>query len=372
MLRIVPLIESGRIIYQSGTGDSTLSLLAAQCVENDVSGIDVNMGCPKKFSVSGGMGSALLSDLTRASDIIKTLRRNISLPISAKIRLLKDTSSTVDFVKGLIQSGLNAVTIHAREIGDESIEPAKLDRLIEVVQLIKSSIESSTIPIIVNGDLYTRNDMVNTKRKCGADSVMIARPAIYNTSLFRKPTIFSLFQNDTKIGNDDIITDTTAQTILLYNPPKNINKIQEETRYGYNSQLLLSKNTVVQDYLRYSSTYYYNFQNIKYVVCEMINNRRTPPSLVPFLPQKCTFNISQVCKCKNLNDLCSLWGVTSCNSVSTAILRSNINVNTSYPSIVLESDTHYYDDKYFFDAESFRKRMRCATFDKYDKNVSRI
>lgn len=29
---------------------------------NDVAGIDVNCGCPKKFSISGGMGAALLSN----------------------------------------------------------------------------------------------------------------------------------------------------------------------------------------------------------------------------------------------------------------------------------------------------------------------
>lgn len=28
--------------------------------ENDVSAIDINMGCPKQFSVQGNMGSALL------------------------------------------------------------------------------------------------------------------------------------------------------------------------------------------------------------------------------------------------------------------------------------------------------------------------
>jgi hypothetical protein len=31
-------------------------------VELDVAGIDINMGCPKKFSVHGGMGAALLSN----------------------------------------------------------------------------------------------------------------------------------------------------------------------------------------------------------------------------------------------------------------------------------------------------------------------
>ena len=55
------------------------------------------MGCPKKFSVSGGMGSQLLKDVERASDIIKTLKKNLQIPVSCKIRLLEDTRKTVDF-----------------------------------------------------------------------------------------------------------------------------------------------------------------------------------------------------------------------------------------------------------------------------------
>ena len=59
VLQIVPSKEKGKLIYQMGTGESSLALQAATLVEKDVDGIDINMGCPRKFSVSGGMGSAL-------------------------------------------------------------------------------------------------------------------------------------------------------------------------------------------------------------------------------------------------------------------------------------------------------------------------
>ena len=56
VLRIDPARERGRLIYQMGTGEGKLALEAAMTVLADVDGIDVNMGCPKKFSVGGGMG----------------------------------------------------------------------------------------------------------------------------------------------------------------------------------------------------------------------------------------------------------------------------------------------------------------------------
>ena len=319
VLRIVPSLERGKLIYQMGTGEANLALPAATMVCKDVDGIDINMGCPKKFSVSGGMGAALLQDLPRACDILKALRRNIDLPLSCKIRLLKDNKSTVDFVQGLVKAGANAITIHGREPGDEAHKPGKLDRLTDIVKILKSTASLQSIPIIINGDLYTRNDMVNMRRKSNADGVMLARPALYNTSIFRKP------------------------------PPESSDPTGEETRYGYDSPLLLSKTKVIQDYLDQAKLYQSNPKNIKYVICEMMNNRRTPTSLVPFMPQKYPGGqtIDKVCKCKTMDALCKVWDI----SLSTISRKCENGI---------EVDTHRYDDRYFLDPEALRKERETA------------
>jgi hypothetical protein len=51
MLQIHKKREQNRLILQLGTSDSQRALKAARLVENDVAGIDINMGCPKKFSI---------------------------------------------------------------------------------------------------------------------------------------------------------------------------------------------------------------------------------------------------------------------------------------------------------------------------------
>ena len=38
-------------------------------LENDVAGIDVNMGCPKEFSIKGGMGAALLKQPEKVKEV---------------------------------------------------------------------------------------------------------------------------------------------------------------------------------------------------------------------------------------------------------------------------------------------------------------
>ena len=47
-------IEKGRCVLQLGTSNPLTALQAVKIVENDVAAIDINMGCPKKFSIQAG------------------------------------------------------------------------------------------------------------------------------------------------------------------------------------------------------------------------------------------------------------------------------------------------------------------------------
>ncbi|ETO34767.1 hypothetical protein RFI_02324 [Reticulomyxa filosa] len=49
--------ENEPIVFQIGTNNANRCVKAAQVVANDVKGFDLNMGCPKSFSVHGGYAS---------------------------------------------------------------------------------------------------------------------------------------------------------------------------------------------------------------------------------------------------------------------------------------------------------------------------
>lgn len=53
-------IEKPYLIFQLGSADPKLAVEAALLVAQDVAGVGLNCGCPKPFSLSGGMGAALL------------------------------------------------------------------------------------------------------------------------------------------------------------------------------------------------------------------------------------------------------------------------------------------------------------------------
>ena len=48
--------KKGKLVLQIGTSDKDRAVKVAKMVENDIDAIDINMGCPKSFSMKGGMG----------------------------------------------------------------------------------------------------------------------------------------------------------------------------------------------------------------------------------------------------------------------------------------------------------------------------
>lgn len=40
---------------------------------DDAAGIDLNMGCPKPFSISGGMGAALLTQPDKVKEVVRNI-----------------------------------------------------------------------------------------------------------------------------------------------------------------------------------------------------------------------------------------------------------------------------------------------------------
>ena len=75
------------------------------------------MGCPMKFSTSGGMGAALMKDLENAKKIMKTLVDTYGdeLSVSCKIRSLDTFEETLQFVLEMQNySGVHFISLHPR------------------------------------------------------------------------------------------------------------------------------------------------------------------------------------------------------------------------------------------------------------------
>ena len=175
-------VPGERVALQLGTADATQALLAAQKAAADVRAIDINMGCPVKFSVQGGMGSALLTQPEKVRDILTTLRRNLpaSLAVTCKIRLLEAPHETLQLAKIIESCGVAALAVHARRKQDRPRFWAQWDQF----RLLRESMPAS-LPLILNGDVFAPADVPRAFELTKADSLMLARGALWNPSIFR-------------------------------------------------------------------------------------------------------------------------------------------------------------------------------------------
>mmetsp|Transcript_43225 Transcript_43225/g.92466 ORF Transcript_43225/g.92466 Transcript_43225/m.92466 type:complete len:443 (-) Transcript_43225:43-1371(-) len=193
--------ERNKVIFQIGTADGQLASQAALTIQKDVRGVDVNMGCPKSFSVKGGMGAALLEKPEVASDILKTLRRNLpsTSSVTCKIRMLATTEKTREFMRICEASGAEAITVHVRLRDERPAEPAHWQEIAKLWDAVK-------VPVLANGDFFTRRqidefwktmrtsipqdseEILNPSNSLwrGPSGIMIARGALWNPSIFCK------------------------------------------------------------------------------------------------------------------------------------------------------------------------------------------
>ena len=185
VLRIAAAKESERLVLQLGASDGVCALAAARHVADRVAAVDLNMGCPMAFSTSSGMGAALLRTPDLACDILKTLRRNLSVPITCKIRLLPSAAETVELARRLEACGVAAVAVHCREVHHRSYEPALWSELLPVVDAL-------SVPVVANGDCFRFDDFAAVREATGCHSVMTARAALWNPSIFRSTGLADL------------------------------------------------------------------------------------------------------------------------------------------------------------------------------------
>lgn len=202
-------IEKPYFIYQIGSADPDLAVRAAKTVMQDVSGIDLNCGCPKPFSTHSGMGAALLTNPDLLCSILTSLREAMppEITVTAKIRLLPTQEDTLRLVERIINCGVSAITIHCRTRNMRPREKALVERLREIVDFVEGL--GKGIAVIENGDCVSFEDakriqemtgeslspiwsleMTSDVTISGAHSVMIATAAEANPSCF-SPTPLS-------------------------------------------------------------------------------------------------------------------------------------------------------------------------------------
>ena len=173
------------MIFQLGTASLEYAIPAAKLVAADVAGIDVNAGCPKPFSTSGGMGAALLQTPDRLALLLEGLIKEVGNPfqigISVKIRILETPDKTEELVKRLCATGITGLTVHCRTTPMRPRQRAIRDQL----AMVAATCRDAGVACVMNGDVVSRDEALALITEYNVDGAMIATAAESNPSCFR-------------------------------------------------------------------------------------------------------------------------------------------------------------------------------------------
>jgi tRNA-dihydrouridine synthase B len=141
--------------------------------------IDINAGCWVRKIAGRGAGAGLLRDIPLMVSMVKTIVDQSKLPVTVKTRLGWDQESIqiVEVAKRLEDTGIQALTIHCRTRAQGHSGTADWSWIPKVKDAI-------SIPILLNGDVFSAEDVKRAFETTGCDGVMIARGAIANPWVF--------------------------------------------------------------------------------------------------------------------------------------------------------------------------------------------
>ncbi len=178
LMRIFPTEENvGIQIY--GEHASNMKQAAELVEKHGANFVDINMGCPVRKIVTRGSGSALLKDPNQLYKYITTIKENLAVPLTIKIRTGWDETSrnSAEVIQVAKEAGVEFVSIHGRTKTQAYTGKADWDYL-------ESLCENSPLPLIGNGDLHhtqiIREKLKHSKFNC----FMIARGCLRSPFIF--------------------------------------------------------------------------------------------------------------------------------------------------------------------------------------------
>ncbi len=164
-----------------GRQPDRIAKAAAMCESRGAQIIDLNLGCPAKQVISGNAGSALMKEPELCRTIFHEVRAAISIPMTVKMRLGWNSHqiNAPEIAYMAQEEGASMVTVHGRTREEAYRGHAHWD-------MVKPVVERLSIPVLVNGDILTREDARQALAQSGAAGIMVGRGLLRNPWLLRQ------------------------------------------------------------------------------------------------------------------------------------------------------------------------------------------
>ena len=188
-----------------GSDPEVLAKAAAAALSKNpnIDFFDTNMGWPVPKVMRSGSGSILMADPAKCGEIVRSVKRAVDVPVTAKIRLGL-TLDTINFrqVIGELESAeADAIAVHARTRSERYVGTPHYD-LLEGLQ------SEMSVPLIVSGNIYSLDDAVRAVTSTGAAGIMVARGGVGNP--------FLVTQIDRYFRTGEVLPDPDLPTQVVW------------------------------------------------------------------------------------------------------------------------------------------------------------
>ncbi len=168
-----------------GSDPERLAEAARIAEEANPAFVDINCGCWVPKIAGRGAGAGWLRDPAAMVAMAKRIVQTIALPVTVKTRIGYGPESSmpiVDLARRLEDVGICAITIHCRTAAMGHKGEADWTWAARAREVV-------SIPVIVNGDIRSGEDVLRAIETTGCAGVMIGRRAIEHPWIFREARV---------------------------------------------------------------------------------------------------------------------------------------------------------------------------------------
>lgn len=181
-------------------------LKAAKYVEHKCDAVDLNLGCPQVYTTAwqymklfhltdcnvlkqgiakrGRYGAFLMDEVDLLVEIVSTMSKGLSIPVTCKVRIYKDYARTIHLCEALVNAGAMLLTVHGRTREEKGQLVGEVDW--QTIARIKAHFANRPVPIpvIANGGIECLDDIDRCIAATGADGVMSSEGILENPAMF--------------------------------------------------------------------------------------------------------------------------------------------------------------------------------------------
>jgi tRNA-dihydrouridine synthase 1 len=169
------------LIVQFCANDPAELLEAASYVAPFCDAVDLNLGCPQGIARKGRYGAFLQEDQELIYNLIHNLHENLSVPVTAKMRILETKEETLKYATKILSAGASILTVHGRHRDQKGHKTGLADW--SVIRYLRENLPKDTV-LFANGNILRTEDIAKCLEETGADAVMSAEGNLYDPAIF--------------------------------------------------------------------------------------------------------------------------------------------------------------------------------------------